>query len=552
MAESKRQLAETHKFYGNLPVQTKSYVGNPFASSFLSPDSMQVIGSMIRMLQAINKESAFLLVQSVKNDPKTISRIYLPKEMYSRGKSYFIEYLHGTDFTEKHTDHVFSRKLKFSDELRENGSHKLRELINAMDKISTKTVLKDIQVIKTQTLELGLLQIKMNTNAKDNHLTEQAVLSFSPILEQRIRNDEKKIHESEDHYRKLIQNMDEGVLLFDDQGLIVSANNAAKRILEIEDELLNKTADYFPNFINCESGLSFPKNELPHSIAIKSQQPVSNVIMGIRLKGKTKWVKTHAVPLDLGEQKRTFVLVTFSDISSLKHKNQQLEESNATKDKFISIMAHDLKSSFNVIMGYTELLKDASKRNDAEGIGTMASHAHNSAIQTLGLLENLLDWSRAQTGHLEFNPETIDLKQLLDDVMLMQNNLAEQKSVNIEVEIQHCKAIIADRNMMSTILRNVVSNAIKFTHHGGNIKVSCKKAESAWYLIIEDDGIGMDEAQVKNLFDSKSVRSKSGTKGESGTGLGLKVCKDFVDFHKGRISANSQPGKGTSIHIEIP
>ena len=215
-------------------------------------------------------------------------------------------------------------------------------------------------------------------------------------------------------------------------------------------------------------------------------------------------------------------------------------------------MAHDLKSSFNVIMGYTELLKEASVEYGIASVEEMASLTHNSAIHTLGLLNNLLDWSRAQTGHIKFNPELIDLDRLLDSVLIMQNDIAQKKSVSLFKNTDICKAVYADKNMMSTILRNIISNAIKFTNTGGTVNIVCKKYDHVLQFSVQDNGVGMNKEKVQYLFSSEDVSSTPGTDGEMGTGLGLNVSKEFVGYHQGRIYAESEPGKGTTIYVEIP
>ncbi len=396
----------------------------------------------------------------------------------------------------------------------------------------------------------SLVWIEVSTSVRINKKGEHEILGVSRNIQDR-KMASKALFESKERYRKLIQNMEEGVLLVNKQGNIVSSNEAAERIMGAET-LRSRNITGFQERIVYENGQAYPFEKLPVNRVLETGNQVRNAILGLKVKDGISWLKVHADKLELGEKKDVHVLVTFNDITNLKLKNQKLQESNATKDKFISIMAHDLKSSFNVIMGYTELLKETGAEHGLESVEEMASHTHNSAIHTLGLLDNLLEWSRAQTGSMKFNPEYLSLAKLLDHVLIMQQDIAKKKSVNLFTDFKSCGKVFADRNMMSTILRNVISNALKFTHAGGSVIVNCRKTHNALHISVQDNGIGMNQDTMQSLFLSSDISSVPGTEGEKGTGLGLNICKEFVGQHNGQIYAESEPGKGTTIHIEIP
>ncbi|ALO15030.1 Sensor histidine kinase YycG [Salinivirga cyanobacteriivorans] len=420
-----------------------------------------------------------------------------------------------------------------------------------------KTLEKNPRALIESTEELqqpckdgSLVWIEVSTSVRVNKKGEHEILGVSRNIQDR-KMAAKALFESKERYRKLIQNMEEGVLLINKKGEIVSSNEAAERILNIKP-LTGKDIAHFRNMVVYEDGAPYSLDKYPLKSVLETEGAGNNSILGVRLPDGVTWLKIHSDTFDLGDSNDLHVLATFTDISNLKQKNQKLKESNATKDKFISIMAHDLKSSFNVIMGYTELLKETSLEHGIASVEEMASLTHNSAIHTLGLLNNLLDWSRAQTDHIKFDPEIIDLDRLLDSVLIMQNDIAQKKSVSLLVDIKACKKAYADKNMMSTILRNIISNAIKFTNAGGTVRIVCDKIGAALQLRVEDNGVGMDKEKVQYLFSAEDVSFTPGTDGEMGTGLGLNVSKEFVGYHQGRIYADSEIGKGTTIYVEIP
>ena len=247
------------------------------------------------------------------------------------------------------------------------------------------------------------------------------------------------------------------------------------------------------------------------------------------------------------------------DISERKQAEQilleneiRLRQLNATKDKFFSIIAHDLKSPFNSIIGFTNLLAEQIEEKDYEGIDKYVNIIEHSAQNAMDLLLNLLEWSRTQSGRTEFNPEFVDSVGLINEAVDLLNDAAQQKSINIIKEIPHDAPVFADRYMISTVLRNLISNAIKFTHPGGQILISAREENQELQIAVTDNGVGISNESQNKLFRIEESYSTLGTLNEKGTGLGLILCKEFVEKHKGKIRVESEEGKGSQFLFTIP
>ena len=230
----------------------------------------------------------------------------------------------------------------------------------------------------------------------------------------------------------------------------------------------------------------------------------------------------------------------------LEESEEQLKELNASKDKFFSIIAHDLKSPFTSFIGLTELLAEDSCNMEREDVSTYLSELNKNAQNLYGLLENLLSWSRVQTGRMDFTPQFISPADLLKQTLNLFKPGALQKNISLSSSISTNKRIYADLNMIETVLRNLVSNAIKFTPTEGNIHIDFSDDEDEMLKVsVKDSGVGIDEDDISKLFRIDSTHTTLGTQNERGTGLGLILCKDLVERNSGKISVESTKGVGT-------
>jgi signal transduction histidine kinase/response regulator of citrate/malate metabolism len=238
--------------------------------------------------------------------------------------------------------------------------------------------------------------------------------------------------------------------------------------------------------------------------------------------------------------------------NALKESETKLLELNATKDKFFNIVAHDLKNPFTSLLGSTELLFENIDRMDLASIKRLAQILNDSAKSGYAILLNLLDWSRSQTGLIKFNPVRINLKSIIDDHISDFNLYSSNKNITIISEIEDDFFIFADENMINTIMRNLISNAVKFTHRYGQIIISATPKSHEIVISVKDTGIGLSPESLDKIFRIDSKHSQPGTDKEQGTGLGLKLCKEFVEQQGGEIWVQSIENKGSIFSFSIP
>jgi PAS domain S-box-containing protein len=237
---------------------------------------------------------------------------------------------------------------------------------------------------------------------------------------------------------------------------------------------------------------------------------------------------------------------------ALKKSESRLRELNATKDKLFSIIAHDLKSPFSSIIGFSELISENFESLSSDEIKEYIKHIDISAKNTLSLLDNLLIWAKTQTGQMVFKPICLNFKNILEQVTSVANPSALIKNISISYLNPEDMIVFADYNMLQTILRNLISNAIKFTGPGGRIEIISQVIEGFVEIIISDNGIGMDEKSLETLFKIDKSVINTGTAKESGSGLGLLICIEFVEKHGGRIWAESATNIGSAFHFTLP
>jgi signal transduction histidine kinase len=237
---------------------------------------------------------------------------------------------------------------------------------------------------------------------------------------------------------------------------------------------------------------------------------------------------------------------------SVAIKTTELHELNASKDKFFSIIAHDLKNPFNAIIGISEMLKEEIRSGDPSRIEEYAGLINNSAVQTLRLLENLLEWANSQSGKILFKPVPLKLSELLNEEFSILNDMATGKNIELKSSVTDNLTIIADKNMIKTILRNLISNAIKFTHKNGKVEVKAIIDNKQVEISVSDSGIGMTKETMAKLFRIDANLSTCGTENEKGTGLGLFLCKEFIEKHGGKICVESESGKGSIFKFFLP
>jgi len=254
---------------------------------------------------------------------------------------------------------------------------------------------------------------------------------------------------------------------------------------------------------------------------------------------------------------KTELIARVHSMLKLADSYKEIKLLNATKDKFFSIIAHDLRSPFNSMLGFSRLLETKYDIYEAKEYKKLFGVLSKEISNAYELVENLLLWSTAQRKKIKFEPKQENLHSIISEVIEQLLQSASSKLITVEYEIPENLVIFADRDMLSTVIRNLVSNAIKFTPKSGKIsilaKVNADENQTKFVQVVfKDNGIGIDEDIHANIFSFDSNASTLGTENEKGTGLGLILCKEFIEKHDGKIGVESEVGKGTTFWFNIP
>jgi len=332
------------------------------------------------------------------------------------------------------------------------------------------------------------------------------------------------------------------------EGRLLRLNPEWEKVLGYKIEELQ--GEYFIDFVHPDD--TEATRMATHQL--KDQEDVLSFTNRYRCKnGSYRWIEWRSKPVG---HKIYAVARDITDRIAIEHQlkinNTELQKLNAQKDKFFSIIAHDLRSPFNSIMGFSQLLVDQINEKDYEGIEQYARIIRQSSEHAMNLLTNLLEWSFSQTGRIEFKPEYFELINFLEKTIPVFDDVARQKSITITRSLPHNIPVYADKHMISTVLRNLISNAIKFTRQGGEVIVSAQRAKSEVIVSVKDNGVGIPKDQVDKLFRIDEGESTPGTNNEQGTGLGLILCKEFVEKHGGKIWVESTENAGSAFTFTLP
>lgn len=232
---------------------------------------------------------------------------------------------------------------------------------------------------------------------------------------------------------------------------------------------------------------------------------------------------------------------------------EQLERLNQEKNKFFSIIAHDLRSPFTALLGFSNMLADRADKLDPDKVKTFGKHIHESGTRVFRLLENLLEWSRLQMDRVDIQPRRFPLNEVVDKTVEVLGPVAEQKGIKLSVNGE-APAVYADPNTIEAVVRNLINNAIKFTAEGGTVAVlyEVETDEGVARTSVMDTGVGMDAETLKKLFSITSNITTEGTAGEKGTGLGVLLCKELVERNGGHLRVDSEPGQGSTFAFTLP
>ena len=239
------------------------------------------------------------------------------------------------------------------------------------------------------------------------------------------------------------------------------------------------------------------------------------------------------------------------NLEKLNEYARKLEELNSVKDKMLSIMSHDLKSPYSSILGFSEILKIKASEENPQEVMRIAGIIHDAISQNYNLLNNLLTWTRAQAGYIEFNPQKVALQDLFQELSDNLDHQQKQKNISLNYSLG-LNEIYADRNMLSVVFRNLISNAIKYSFPDSAINIEVNNVKGVIQCSISDTGVGIEPDRLTDMHENNTIQSTRGTAQEKGTGFGLMICKEFVYRHGGKLWAESEPGHGSTFYFTIP
>jgi PAS domain S-box-containing protein len=384
------------------------------------------------------------------------------------------------------------------------------------------------------------------------------VVNVQDITERKIA--ENALKQSEEKFKLLLNSAAEAIYGLDMNGNCTFCNKAAIEILGLgsEEDVLGKNMHDIIHYAHAD-GSSYHMQECKVYQAFQEKKGthIDDEVLW-RMDGTPFPAEYWSYPM-YRDNEVIGAVVTFIDIterknveSQLQQYNEKLEEMNRTKDRFFTIIAHDLKSPFIGLLGYSNILANEYDTLSEDEKTTFIRSIDELGQNTYKLLENLLEWARLQTGKMTFAPEKFNLLLELHPTLNIVKQTALNKNIEFTYEIDNSIFINADKNMLLTIIRNLISNAIKFTNPGGKITLTSLSKPGKTEFTVTDNGVGIEEKNLSEIFKVAKGKTTPGTANESGTGLGLLLCKEMVEKHGGKIKVESEAGRGTTFSFTIP
>ncbi len=369
------------------------------------------------------------------------------------------------------------------------------------------------------------------------------------------RQAEMKLAESNQFISQIINSLQEGIIVYDSNLRHTIWNPFMEKLSGIpaSQVLGKKSAEVFP-FLE-EAGVV---NNLKSALNGENIEAI-DFPFHMADNGKSGWCSDINVPFRDVKGEIIGVIGIVHDITerkqaelSLKESGEILRQLNVDKDRFISILSHDLKSPFHNLLGLSEVLLEDLRKLDIDEIEVIANNINKSAKNIYNLLEDILMWARTQQGRIPFNPQVLNFRDICAKILEILNPVADTKSITINYFAGDTINIFADIDMLKTVIRNLVSNAIKYTNKRGEININAEENSKNVMITVTDNGVGIAPDDLIKLFDLSQVVSTRGTAKETGTGLGLLLCKEFVERHGGKIWVESEVGKGSCIRFTLP
>lgn len=395
------------------------------------------------------------------------------------------------------------------------------------------------------------LEVHVSSYEVDNEIYSIAIMRDVTELELA----QKALRESEENYRTLVNTSPDAIVVMDTKEKLTLVNQSAIEMFGYSSSKKIIGKNYF-DFVSKDD---HRKLKLISEEIFSNDYIVNRELEMVKKDGMKFPIELSASVIKDFNGNPKGVVAIMRDITKRKQDEYQLRkyaeeqaELNATKDKFYSIIAHDLRSPFQTLLGYSDMLRSNINNLQQDKIFSYSDNIHKATTETFSLLEDLLQWTGSQTGRIKSVPEMIYVIELFYSVIKIFKETAKSKDITLYSNVIEDLFIYADRNMITTILRNLVSNAIKFTKRNGQIILDAKENESSIIISVKDTGIGIEKENVKKLFKIDSTYSTRGTEKEKGTGLGLIICKEFAEKNDGSLIVESYPGKGSTFMLKLP
>jgi len=400
------------------------------------------------------------------------------------------------------------------------------------------------------TFERGVRNVIVRTSEITFDEQSSVIVILIDITER--KKAETELRESEEKFRNLAESCPFGIMIYQGENWIYT-NPAGVKISGYSiDELYKMKFWEFvsPDYLELvkERGMKRQNAE-----DVESQYDFKIVTK----EGIPKWITlTGSLIQYNGKPAGLISVVDITDRKEFEEKiqkqNEELKQINAEKDKFFSIISHDLRSPFQGFLGFTQLIAEGIEDMSLKQVQVMAVRLRDSAMNLYELIENLLNWSLIKRGGERFEPLELNLREMCESTVNLLKQNTDKKNITINIEVPEDATVVADKQMLKTVLRNLLSNAVKFSHRGKSIIIeSATNNFDEVEISITDFGIGMSEDIINMLFKIDGKVSAPGTEGEPSTGLGLVLCKEFVEKHGGKINVQSSPGLGSKFSFTL-
>lgn len=378
----------------------------------------------------------------------------------------------------------------------------------------------------------------------------------------------KEIEKDRDNYKTIIDSSFEQtsvpMMLYEaPSNKLIIMNSASREILEVanETDFVGKTYNEFLKELDLYDStgnlLTFDKR--PIVLAFKGIPTKNKEIFFIKKDGTKRWALLTSVPIYNKENKLVAVFCVFPEITKIKEMEERLRKNaeelktlNFSKDKFFSILAHDLRSPFQALLGISELLSNDIESLTQAEVVKFAGELHKAIKNQYDFLTHILEWARIQTNKVEFNPVRVSLFETTLKTFGLLKHSADSKQIELVAEIDKNLYVKADEHMLVSIIQNLVTNAIKFSRQNGNIRVAGNRINNYYEISVSDNGVGIDGESLSRLFNFDTMFTKKGTAGEKGSGLGLLICKEMIEKHGGKIWVQSKLNEGTKFTFSMP